>query len=246
MNEGTNGYDDDCSGMTIEGKLAAKAAVAHLRSSIESDKHWYLALLEAIGLWAATQEVYKGRFLHYVIGGEAFDWLVLARRLCDGVDNLIPESEREGFFSRGEPPIAVKIEQFKKLVGTAKYRALLNYWYGVEVEVALVKAIGETIRKERVSAGITSKKDLTEVAYQRAYGSPRSDLIDIFSRENKRLPGPTLSDTEAKEFTYWLFKYRLEKHDKAKVASDTKQGLLYLERHLDKKSPAPFPTFNSI
>ena len=50
MNEGTNGYDDDCSGMTIEGKLAAKAAVAHLRSSIESDKHWYLALLEAIGL----------------------------------------------------------------------------------------------------------------------------------------------------------------------------------------------------
>jgi hypothetical protein len=36
--------------------------------------------------------------------------------------------------------------------------------------------------------------------------------------------------TELKEFTYWLFKYRLRQSDKAKVASDTKKALGQLKR----------------
>ncbi|GAJ03845.1 unnamed protein product, partial [marine sediment metagenome] len=32
------------------------------------------------------------------------------------------------------------------------------------------------------------------------------------------------------EFTYWLFKYRLNHCDKARVASDTKKGLEQLNR----------------
>ena len=34
---------------------------------------------------------------------------------------------------------------------------------------------------------------------------------------------------ESKEFTYWLFKYRLSKSDKARIASDTRKGLQQLE-----------------
>jgi hypothetical protein len=34
-----------------------------------------------------------------------------------------------------------------------------------------------------------------------------------------------MSVTQLKEFTYWLFKYRLKTSDKAKIASDTKKGL---------------------
>ena len=33
-----------------------------------------------------------------------------------------------------------------------------------------------------------------------------------------------------REFTYWLFKFRVRNSDKAKVASDTTKGLNYLER----------------
>ena len=33
-----------------------------------------------------------------------------------------------------------------------------------------------------------------------------------------------------REFTYWLFKFRVKNSDKAKVASDTTKGLNYLER----------------
>ena len=35
---------------------------------------------------------------------------------------------------------------------------------------------------------------------------------------------------ELKEFTYWLFKYRLNNSDKARIASDTKKALRELER----------------
>ena len=34
---------------------------------------------------------------------------------------------------------------------------------------------------------------------------------------------------EQKEFTYWLFKYRLKQCDKERVASDTKKALRYLQ-----------------
>ena len=53
-------------------------AIKHLEQAIAGGKHWYLALLEAIGLWNTAEETYSGRTYHYLIGGEAFDWLLLA------------------------------------------------------------------------------------------------------------------------------------------------------------------------
>ena len=223
------------SGMSEEGMLAADAAIAHLRESIEGGKHWYPALLEAIGMWAAPEEVYRGEPLCYLIAGEAFDWLLLARRLCSDADGLIPPGELEQLLKYGRPPIEIRDEEFKRMVGGPKHRALLNYWYGVEVEGALVEALKESIRKERTAAGMASKRDVSDLAFRRAYGGRRTELFEEFRKERKRASGERLTETEAKEFTYWLFKYRLEKHDKAKVASDTKRGLQYLNRTAAKR-----------
>lgn len=218
------------SGMSEEGVLAAEGAIAHLRESIEGGKHWYPSLLEAIGMWAAPEEVYRGEPLCYLIAGEAFDWLLLARRLCHAADGLIPQGEIVQLLRHGKPPIEVSDEDFKRMVGGPKHRALLNYWYGVEVEGALVDALGHSIRKERTAAGLATKRDVSDLAFQRAYGSGRKALLAEYLKDRERESGDGLSQTEAKEFTYWLFKYRLDKHDKAKVASDTKRGLQYLNR----------------
>ena len=161
------------SGMSEEGTQAAEAAIAHLREAIEEGKHWYPALLEAIGLWAAPEELYQGQPLCYLIAGEAFDWMVLARRLCDSVDGLIPKEELAQLLERTHPPIEVSNDDFKNMVGGSKYRALLNYWYGVDVEEALVKALVESISKERMAAGLASKRDVSDMAFQRAYGGTR-------------------------------------------------------------------------
>ena len=75
-------------------------AIQHLKGAIAEGKHWYVALLEAIKLWASTEEDYDGRRYKYLIDGEAFDWLTLAERLCEEVDGLIPEKERINLYDR--------------------------------------------------------------------------------------------------------------------------------------------------
>ncbi len=61
-------------------------AIRYLEQAIIGGKHWYIALLEAIGLWTGSEETYNGRHYCYLIDGEAFDWLLLAERLCEAVD----------------------------------------------------------------------------------------------------------------------------------------------------------------
>jgi hypothetical protein len=200
-------------------------AITHLKQAIASGKHWYLALLEAIGLWTGAEETYKGRHYRYLIDGEAFDWLLLAERLCREVDDLLPEEEKMALLFHGQPPISLSAERFKQLIGGGKYQQYLNYFYGVTVEEALLQAVQAELRKERRISGYNNEPNLANEAYRRIYGATRAILLKRFRRERRY---PQLKSTglaELKEFSYWLFKYRLRQCDRARVASDTKKAL---------------------
>lgn len=202
--------------------------VRHLKEAIASGKHWYIALLETIGLWQATEETIDGRLYRYLIDGEAFDWLLLAERLCLEVDDLLPEDEKTALLFHGKPPLKLAAEEFKQLIGSHKHRQYLNYFYGVTVEEALIQTVEEEVRKERLSLGMGKKHGALDEAYSRIYGATQSELLKQFRRE-KGYPGSRSTGlTELKEFTYWLFKYRLNHCDKARVASDTKKALKWL------------------
>ncbi len=67
--------------------------IKYLEQAITSGKHWYIALLETIRLWGTVEETHNGRTYCYLIAGEAFDWLLLAERLCEAVDGLLPDDE---------------------------------------------------------------------------------------------------------------------------------------------------------
>jgi len=55
-------------------------------------------------------------------------------------------------------------------------------------------------------------------------------LLSAF-REERGLPaGSDMTLAECKEFTYWLFKYRLRYCDPARVASDTRRAMAMLQR----------------
>ena len=69
-------------------------AITRLKESVAAGKHWYVSLLEAIKLWKSTEEDYKGHHYKYLIDGEAFDWLLLAERLCDEISDVIPEKQK--------------------------------------------------------------------------------------------------------------------------------------------------------
>jgi len=200
-------------------------AIRHLEQAIAGGKHWYIALLEAIGLWTDAEETHGGRKYCYLIAGEAFDWLLLAERLCEAVDKLVPEDEEMALLFHGKPPLDLTREEFKKFIGGAKYRQYLNYFYGITVEEYLILAVQEEVRKERRTMGYNNEHDTANEAYRRIYGATKAVLLRRFRREKGYPLLGSITQAELKEFTYWLFKYRLEQCDKARVASDTKKAL---------------------
>jgi len=204
-------------------------AIRHLKQAIISGKHWYIALLEAIGLWKATEETHNGRTYQYLIAGEAFDWLLLAERLCEIVDGLLPGDEKTALLFYGKPPLDLTIDKFKELIGSSKYHQYLNYFYGITTEEALIRAVQEEVRKEKRTLGLNKEHDYDSEVYQRIYGATKAVLLKRFRRENGYPQLKSISLTELKEFTYWLFKYRLKHCDKARVASDTKKALTQLK-----------------
>ena len=203
-------------------------AIRYLRQAIISGQHWYLALLQAIGLWTTAEESYDGRTYCYLIDGEAFDWLLLAERLCQAVDDLLPHDELADFLLHGKPPLDLTDNRFKELIGSTKYHQYLNYFYGVTVEEALILAVREEVRKERRTLGLNKELDYDNEVYRRIYGTTKAALLRRFRQEKSYRQLKSIGLTELKEFTYWLFKYRLKQCDKARVASDTKKALQQL------------------
>jgi len=211
-------------------------AIKGLKSSIAEGKNWYTAVLEAIRIWSSPEEHYKGRHYQYLVDNEAFDWLVLAERLCEELDGLISEKERTSLLFFGIPPIELSKDEFKNLIGASKYKTYLNYFYGILVEEFLVLAVIEEIRKIRRVSGLNNDNGVVDEAYQRIYGANQFTLLKQFRKERHY---PQLRATrlnELNDFTYWLFKYRIKTGDKSCVASDTKKALTRLHAVLNFKA----------
>ena len=216
-------------------------AIQHLKEAIAAGKHWYLALLEAIRLWTSPEEDYNGRHYCYLIDNEAFDWLVLAERLCEEIDGLIPEKELIDLLFFDRPPIELTNDEFKKLIGKAKYQAYLNYLYGILVEEILILAVTEEIRKRKRALGLNKDNSTIDEAYQYIYGATQTKLISLFRKEKGYPKRKSMTIGGVKEFTYWLFKQRLKRCDKSRVASDTKKALVKLHRYMRLKGAATVP-----
>lgn len=209
----------------------SQVAINHFQESLASGKHWYIALLEAIGLWTDEAEDNNGQHYHYLIEDEAFDLLLLAERLCSTVNGMVPESEKLDLLFKNQPPLQLCPEEMKKLIGSAKYHQYLNYFYGVTVEEALIQAVREEVRKERKSNCSNNSHGEEDETYTRVYGSLRSVMMRQFRQEKHYHLNARSSLTELREFTYWCFKYRVKTCEKAKVASDTHKALEWLKKN---------------
>jgi len=210
-------------------------AIRHFKEAIAEGKHWYLALLEAVRLWSSPGEERNGRHYRYLIDSEAFDWLVLAERLCEEVDGLIPEDELINLLFFDRPPIELTKGEFEELIGKAKYQAYLNYLYGVLVEEILALAVVEEIRKKKRVSGLVKDRGALDEAYQHVYGATQQELVNRFRIERHYPRRKSVSIGEMREFTYWLFKQRLKACEKSRVASDTSKALTKLHAYMMAK-----------
>ena len=200
-----------------------------MRRAVSKGEDWFAALLREIGHWEVPEEVVDGRQYCYLIGGEAFDWLLLAERLCETLDGAVPEEQREALLFFGRPPRALEEDEFKRAIGDAKHRAHLNFLYGVAVEEAFQLTVEEEVLKERRSCGGWHQGESAEQqVFERVYGRSRDELLAAFREERALPPGDEISYGELRAFTYWLFKYRVNRGDPARVASDTRKALIQL------------------
>jgi hypothetical protein len=221
-------------------------AIQELKSAIAEGKNWYVAVLEAVRLWSSLEEDYGGRHYQYLVDNEAFNWLVLAERLCEELDGLISEKERANLLFFGIPPIELSKDEFKNIIGDFKYQAHLNYFYGILVEKFLLLSVTEEIRKKKRVLGLNNDNGIVDEAYQRIYGAPQFALLKQFRKERHYPQLRSISLSELNEFTYWLFKYRIKNRDKSRVASDTKKSLtkLHVLLKLKTKSLHSSPSLN--
>jgi hypothetical protein len=236
-------------------KTEAHRIIAELKHTVAAgETHWFLALMQAIREWPVPEETIGDRTYRYLVGGEAFDWLLLAERLCDEIGDLIPDEEREALLFHGSLPEEADEHDVDRLLG-AKHRAHLNFVYGVRVEEALQLAVAEEVHKERFAARIWENGHGDDEIFQRLYDCSRTVLLEEFHQSKTKktqkpqanlkngLAGePTdghsngssaesaLSLAELTEFTYWLFRRRVNGAEPARVASDTRKGVAMLQR----------------
>ena len=222
---------------TLDGKLPPEdqpvAQTTHrLRQAVEDGRPWQEALLQAMEQWTLPEETIGGVRRQYLLLGEAFDWLMLARRLGAEVHELIPEDERRARLHTGHFIFDMPMEEVRRLLGVTKYRAYLNYWYGVTVEQALQIVVQQEVRKERNSLSVQARRGVTDAVFGKIYGHPRGELLAEFRAECPMTDPRDAPGTELKAFTYWLFKTRVYRSDPARVASDTRKALEWLHERL--------------
>lgn len=204
--------------------------LAATRASILGGEPWFDALLRLIATWRLPEESVGTRRYRYLVGGEAFDWLLLAERIVDALADVIPALEADALLFHGRPPHDLSADEFRRAIGPSKYRAHLNYLYGVTVEEALQLVVEEDIDKERRAHASRGDGSGADAVFQRVYGRTRVELLAEFRAARDHGGGDAISLDELKEFTYWLFKYRVRRSPPPKVASDTTRGLERLAR----------------
>ncbi len=218
--------------------------ISQMLDALHEGVDWPIAMLQAMAVWRVPTETIDGRERNYFICGEAFDWLLMAERLCEAAADLIPADEREALLFTGRLPQRFDPVQFKELLGVHKHRGYLNYFYGVVVEEALQLAAEREVHKRQISNGNQYQDDFSEEAFVRIYRSPRSELLASFCADMSYSDCiDSLTLTRCKEFTYWLFKYRMRISDKAKVASDTRKGLAQIQALADASPHADIPGY---
>jgi len=207
---------------------SAGEIIAELRRTIaRGDEHWFAALLHAVREWPLPVETVGDRYYRYLIGGEAFDWLLLAERLCSEIEGMVPDDEVEALLFDGVLPLDTTEEELVQLLG-AKAAAYRNFYYGIVVEEALQHAVECEAVKERQSR-VWENGHLDDEVCQRIYGETRLELLARFQEQCEIPATDEIPLAVLKEFTYWLFKYRVNNSDPARTASDTRKGVAHLE-----------------
>ena len=209
--------------------LHGEEGVAAFLDALERGEPWYAALLDVVARWVDAEELIDGINYRYLLAGEAFDWLLLAQRLLDAAGSRVPADEVERLLFQRRAPEGERDTDFARAIGPHKYRAHLNFEYGVVVEEVLLLAAEMELHKARPVEGPRGEPADIQ-AYERVYGKPLQELLQLYRAESGCMAIDRVSQSDMQGFTYWCSKYRFRTGEPARVASDTRKALALLSR----------------
>ncbi len=210
--------------------------IAQFRQALIEGTDWVDAILDSLSVWSVPEETVDDKLHRYFIGGEAFDWLLLSQRLYESASDLLNDREVDDLLFNGMLPERIDADTFRERLGVQKFRGFLNYFYGVTVEEALHAAVEKEVHKRHIGNGVQYRDDFSDESFQKIYHEPKESLFEQFQIECNYFDEDSLTVTQSKEFTYWLFKYRMRTADKAKIASDTRKGLEQLKQMMRERT----------
>lgn len=223
-----------------------RALLVDLVKSIEDQPaDWQKSFIATIAAWPIENETVHGETFHYFIGGEAFNWKRLAERIATelaakGCDQPQPHEIFDWIATSGTFG-GLSEQEFRRILGVDGWRAHLNHFYGVHIEQCLLAAVQSRIQKQRYSKGMPPSDDASDRAFMGLYEDTEQELWQIFTTENaerlSHLIDESADDTRSialdEEFTYWLFKRRIENTNAPQVAAETQRGLDMMARIAD-------------
>ena len=208
----------------------------------DSPVDWQAAFIKTVASWPKENERVHGAMFHYFIGEEAFNWKRLAELIATRVstngdrnvtsDRIFEWIDTTGVFG------GISEQEFRRILGVDAWRAHLNYFYGVHIEQCLIAAIQSRIQKRRYASGMPPSDDASERAYLGLYEETEQTLWDQFLECNSVRLAELIAESPEKtrtialdeEFTYWLFKKRIEHTNAPQIAAETQRGLAMLNQ----------------
>ena len=212
-------------------QYTAEILIQKMMQNIEKGNNWFDALLHLISSWKLRSELVGTKNYNYLIDGEAFDWLLLAERICFVLKDFIPKKQYNSLIISGKFPYNLNVNEFRNIIGFNKYRLVLNYWYGVVVELFVQLAEEESVLRDNFSKGLTDDSEIETIVFRNLYGNSKVELFRQYcDSKDKKIPN-RINLFEFKEFNYWLFKLRFNSLEPARVASDTLKGIKYMNKN---------------
>lgn len=201
-----------------------------LKQDLRDGKNPTRALLTASAGWSLSEEVIEDVHYRYILAEEAFDLVSLMNRLAGDCQGIISREDLSDALFIDEYELVRTDENLRRELGSLKYSQYLNYFYGVLLEEVLIFATEDEVRKMYTSNGFRSVAKETDLALVRLYGTNERALLDRYCKEEGvELINTEMTVTQKREFTYWLFKFRMRSAEPAKAASDVSKALNYMQ-----------------
>ena len=208
----------------------------------DNPSDWQITLLKTVAAWPKENERAYDETFHYFVGGEAFNWKRLAERIATQLteEGHSAVSTEDIFDWLGDTGVFGRLgeENFRRILGVDGWRAHLNFFYGVHIEQCLIAAIQSRIQKRRYGNGLPPSDASSDRAYLGLYEETEETLWQQFLDENSARLADLIAESPEEtrtigldeEFTYWLFKRRIENTNAAQVADETRRALEMLTR----------------